>query len=53
MLTYGLLVVYMFILAMNPLGVTNVNHNMLSLKYIYNIGMARKLRQLKVSAEGI
>ena len=41
------------ILLVIPFEVTSIKHNMLSLKYIYNIGMARKLRQLKVSAESI
>ncbi len=53
MLTHSILVVYKFDLTMNPPGVISENNNMLSLKYIYIIGMARKLRQLKVSAEGI
>jgi hypothetical protein len=53
MLTYVLLVVYMLTLIVIPSGVVSLNLNILSLKYICIISMARKLRQLKVSAESI
>ena len=52
MLTYGLLVVYLIILVLDHPGTASLNQYALP-KYMYIIGMARKLRQLKVSAEGI